>query len=115
MPRSLSKRRDVDATLKLTTNAPVTLVRRHSGAVRTLPTTVTGVSNMSTLLTIGPAGAGRRNRAVRAGRTRVPVPKSVDSEGACGQRDGVGGGRGTVQTWIPTSSATPTGAVPSTW
>src|SRR6188474_1261002 len=50
-----SSRRAVEATLKLATSCPDWLVRRHSGAVRTLPTIVTFVSNTAFLLSASDA------------------------------------------------------------
>src|SRR2546429_7259513 len=101
------------------------LVRRHSGAVRTLPTTVTGVSNMLSLLAIG-SGHQAGRAGFRSGRTvpdadagrQAPDPDLWTARVHVDNRtifQVICYGRGTVQTWRPTSSAADTCAALLIW
>src|SRR5262249_57803192 len=76
-----SNRGDVDANRNVTTYVPVDWVRRHSGAVMTLPISVTLVSNML-VSPRGLPGTSARIHRPPVGAPRVPR-RTVDSEGAC--------------------------------
>src|SRR5690349_9143200 len=71
MERSRSKRRAVEATLKVTSMVPVVVVRRHSGVVSTFPMMVTGVSNMTATVDFGHVRRQRRYRDLWTARVLV--------------------------------------------
>src|SRR6266511_1661494 len=79
-PVSRSYRRELDATLKLATRVLVTEVRRHSGAVLTLPTSVTCVSNIFSPSLVVISESTRRQASVPA------LPRRQSRVASCGQR-----------------------------
>src|SRR6185369_12353142 len=110
--RSLSNRLDVEASLKDSTKVPVTVVRLHSGAVSTLPTTVIGVSNILTPWFIALTDADQVGRDRH--RPDLWTARVVVDGAPIARRDRVPSQAWRQQAWRRTSSAGSSCAASST-